>query len=122
MKTMRYVFLALVLSFFAAHADAQAMKAGRINELCAHTETPSMETEMCIFYIRGWGDALILFSKETRVKFADDINPGQMARVFVKYVKEHPEKENDTARLVLMLALLDAKLLSVVPEGDSPRK
>ena len=41
---------------------------------------------------------------------AKGVSVGQICKVFVKYMDQHPEKENEPAGLGLMDALFDAKL------------
>jgi|GEM_PF-4391853 hypothetical protein len=50
------------------------------------------------------------------VVFADGIIVGQMARVYVAYVSKHPEQENQSAAVVLVNAMTEANLVTVVKD------
>ena len=78
----------------------------------------SMAFGICIGFIEGWWEGatsvLVRSPYPTQNPFRLAIEKGvsvaQICKVFVKYMDKHPEKEHETAGLVLMDALVDAKL------------
>jgi len=46
----------------------------------------------------------------SRLEIEKGVSVGQICKVFVKYMNQHPEKKNERAGLGLMDALFDAKL------------
>ena len=55
------------------------------------------------------------------VVYSDGVTVGQTIRVFVKYVKEHPECENKPAREVYIEALVAAGLVKIIPAFDKSK-
>ena len=78
----------------------------------------SMAIGICTGFIEGWWEGatsvLVRIPSPTQNPFRLAIEKGvsvaQICKVFVKYMDKHPEKEHETAGLVLMDALVDAKL------------
>jgi hypothetical protein len=80
----------------------------------------------CSGYLHGWFDAFdgSLDGEGNSVVFAPGITAGQMARVFVAYVTKHPEQENQPASIVLVNAMIDAKLVTLakLPKSIVPKE
>jgi hypothetical protein len=89
--------------------------AGELAQECSH-RTGDPESLYCIGFLKGWGDQLAstpttINGKAAYVGFKDQVSIGQVQRVFVKYVKNHPEIENHSAITVLLEACFDAKIM-----------
>jgi hypothetical protein len=112
------LFAVIILATFASVSQA-AVPAGKLRDLC--TEKDSASVGVCAGYVAGFLDTLdgldLHFPKgdNMEVVFADDITVGQLLRVFVKYVNEHPEVENKSANVVLVTSLIEAKLMGFKP-------
>jgi hypothetical protein len=111
----------ILLGFIAVlptvtHANVTA---GQLNDYCKDTEG-RVNQGMCLGYISGWADQYSSFplhepGKVVRPEFKDGVTTGQLMRVFLKYIKEHPEEENHDANWVLIDACAAAKLVDIVP-------
>lgn len=110
----------LAILFLAPSAKAATLlTGGDLEELCS--EAPNtIEGSTCLGYIAGWLDGidgmqLILDGKIQTVVFEDGITTTQLARVYLKYIKANPDKENKPANLVLGGALIEAHLMGFAP-------
>jgi hypothetical protein len=56
--------------------------------------------------------------KTARLKIEQTASNGQLIRVFVQYVQQHPEAENKGDLLVFCQALLDVDLMKEVKVGE----
>lgn len=82
-----------------------------------HKLTDAMDAGVCAGFIEGWREGVttvIQWSPEDhspyRLEIEEGVSVGQISRVLVKYVSQHPEKENEPPSLGLVDALFDAKL------------
>lgn len=80
------------------------------------------QSGMCGGYISGWLEGVIGLSildnktgKPQQIVGDESATIGQVIRVFVKYVNEHPEFENQPADRIITQALVNAHLLSLRP-------
>ena len=53
------------------------------------------------------------------VGFVNGVTLGQIARVFVKYIADHPELEHKLAGVTLFDAMFEAKLIMLVPKTST---
>jgi len=75
---------------------------------------------LCVGYMLGWMDAttdsvIVTENGPATVFFEDAVTVGQIKRVFVQYMDQHPEAENKTASLTLTKALQEAHLAHPEP-------
>ena len=123
MKT-KLMFVLFMLILFSGSAKAAPTTAASIKNFCsafvANQEDGSISTARCVWYISGWAEGTVGTLVETKgkifmVQFAENITPGQIIRVFFKFVNEHPELENENGLVVVGMALINAKLMVFVP-------
>jgi hypothetical protein len=112
----------VLLGFIAALPNvAKAnLSAGQVKEYCKHSEM-GFERGTCYGYISGWADqftsvATPLKGKLVHTQFKEAVTTGQLVRVFVKFVKDHPEKEHLDANTVLTDACNEAQLFELATE------
>lgn len=110
----------LAALFFAPSVKAStALTGGDLEELCS--EAPNtIEGSTCLGYIAGWVDGIegmqfTMDGKLQTVVFENGITTTQLARVYLKYIKANPDKENKPANLVLGGALIEAHLMGFSP-------
>ena len=68
-------------------------------------------------------DTVVVEGKAYTWKVEDHVTVGQVEKVFVKYMSEHPELDNKQVSVGFTDALIDAKLISVAevkPTATSP--
>lgn len=126
--------LATVVAFavpFSVTARSQAAQtamnsAGQLAGLCEHSaatigelKSADVNDGLCGGKIDGWRnviDELPVLTPDRHFQMHIDASAtnGQLTRVFVAYVKAHPEVENKDALLVFTWALKNAGLLAVV--------
>ena len=79
------------------------------------------EYGQCIGYINGWFDSIEGAyvpnddGSLSQYRLSNDVTVGQIMRLYVKYVNDHPEIEQKTSAEVLAIALLTNNLAKIVP-------
>lgn len=116
-KMMRWFVLLGFIAVLPTMAQGN-VSAGKLIDNCKHAEA-GFEQGICYGYISGWADqftsvATPLKGKLVHPLFKEAVTTGQLMRVFVKYVKDHPEKENHDANSVLTDACTEAQLFDLV--------
>jgi hypothetical protein len=112
------IFVALCLFVIVVPSKAAPMTAGRLSRGCSNGEG-GFESGLCVGFIMAWSEQLSITpipannGKTIHFYFEDNVNVGQVMRVFQKYVKEHPEEENKPALNVLLDACVEAKIINV---------
>jgi hypothetical protein len=123
---MFFAALALSLAFASQSRATTIDTAKKLADACSEMTNPNRDINsayalgMCQGYVIGLLDGVVGMSIEIKGEFfdvilADNATYGQCARVFIKYVHEHPDVENKPSLDVMTNALLDAKLLGVKP-------
>ena len=112
-------------TFAQAPTVAQIFSAGELASECEHSaatigdlKTVDANDGSCSGRIMGWRnviDELPVFTPDRRsqIHIEATATNGQLIRVFVAYVKAHPEVENKEALLIFSSALRDAGLLTI---------
>jgi hypothetical protein len=116
---MRSLFLLGIIAVLPSVAQAN-ISAGKLNDSCKHAEA-GFEQGVCYGYISGWADqftsvATPLKGKLIHTQLKEAVTTGQLVRVFVKFVKDHPEKEHLDANTVLIDACNEAQLFELATE------
>jgi hypothetical protein len=100
----------------ASLAGDQAISVSGLNghdllRLCT-SRAGSSELNFCFGYIEGIRDSLIWVAVARKSKppvaIPDKMTQEQLANVIVKYLNEHPEKQDRAAGLVVLVALKQA--------------
>ena len=130
---MKYLIGILFLFSFIPSAKAGAMTAGQLNTECkaaaiwsapnsSPDEKGAVSSGLCTGFMIGFlqtAPGLCTYDSETGktqvIMMADDVTPGQIERVFLKYMSEHPEDENKPAYVGVVHALANAKLTWTQP-------
>lgn len=131
--TMRMTLFALLLVFagLSLAPDAKGATARELMLQCEGAQKDAKDVNLtdvlngglCLGYIDGYVSALSAtadtLSLSTSVvkyhfNFSPDgkINLGQISRIFILYMKNHPEKENDDAAVWLTESLIEKRLLT----------
>lgn len=135
----RVLILLFVLSGTLAARDVS--KAGTLRDMCVSaqryiagsevTDIYDPETKkiipvtseygQCIGYINGWVDVIEGAyvpnddGSLSQYRLSNDVTVGQIMRLYVKYVNDHPEVEQKTSAEILAIALLTNDLAKIVP-------
>jgi len=129
MKKIIIIAIAIFLFSSSPHALAAGnsqMLARELYNYCNNVPTKAEANVsfegfdgLCIGYFRGYGDGIVntspLDHPELMYGFAANNTIGQGIKIFLKYIKEHPEIENSSAEIALLKALLEVKFLIAVP-------
>ena len=113
--------LILAIAVLVFPIQASAVTAGELKEYCSgNLDDPTPLHSICVGYIAGWidgsnGMGTRIKGKVIMVVFEDNTTPGQITRVFLRYMQEHPEYENKTAKSALIGAVIEAKLVKFIP-------
>lgn len=76
-----------------------------------------IDTNYCVGFVAGWGESSdeSFFVGEDhklwQMRFDDGVTVEQVVKIFVKFVNEHPELENQTADRVLLKSLIRADVM-----------
>jgi hypothetical protein len=112
-------FILLLCSLTSA--ETQKHTAGKLRDDCRWVEVSSdvkitqvFDTGLCLGYMKGFLDGLF-FAPQITVDA--DVTAGQLVHVLAKYLGDHPEYENKSSNLILMMALRDTHLVSVEPQS-----
>jgi hypothetical protein len=66
----------------------------------------------CVTYVGGLADGIAMFADKGSVQemycSPSGVTHGQTVRLLVKYIKDHPEKSQETTRLLMLEALVAA--------------
>ena len=123
-KLMPILFVLFALNLFPSSANANPRIAGDLKQACstavADPHDNSIQGNICVAYILGWVDGIqntfvVLQNRVYVVEFVEHSTIGQDVRVFYKYVNAHPESESESSPVVLTKALLEAKVMILVP-------
>ncbi len=129
----------LALCGVTGSAKAGMMTAGELAEHCkwstAYDNTEGskqdaiatehgFEIGICIGFVAGWqegteGAVIKIDNVFHLMNFESGTKVGQLVRVFIVYIKQHPEFENKLADFALGGAAVDAKLLALKPVGPA---
>jgi hypothetical protein len=113
--TRTLLILGALSLLLVAPSKTGATTAGELSAKCSNETAPAYE--ICVGFIMGWSEELgyidepINNGKLVHFYFEDGVTIGQIMRVFLKYVKDHPEKENQPAIVILFNACSEAKIL-----------
>ena len=122
---MKWYLIVLLLSSSSAVADS-SFTAGELMKDCKADTTKLTSTlddhysrGVCAGYILGWMDAStdsVILTKDgpATVAFEDGVDVGQIKRVFMKYIDEHPEVEHEPASRTLPKIMQEAHLAHAV--------
>lgn len=75
------------------------------------TESEGLDSLLCVAYLSGFADAITLSSQSTKPQEPKICFPRsgasneQLARIVVKWLREHPENLHESARMEVMLSL-----------------
>jgi hypothetical protein len=116
--------LVVVASAFGQKTDVNS--AGYVAKLCEHvgntvdSDKLTSDDNACIGVVNGWVDVMALLpvlmpDGKNQMNLEPTATVGQLARVFYRYVKAHPEYENKPDIYVFCAALLDVKLMKLTP-------
>jgi hypothetical protein len=120
----KLVLTALFLFSISSAASAQA-NAGKVASLCEHSasaigglKTVEMGDMYCTGLFSGWRDVIdrlpvLTPNRNSRIQIEQTATNGQLIRVFVAYIKAHPEAENKDAFIVFSLATREAGLMKI---------
>lgn len=124
MKAASALVIALIL-VSSAHGSS-SFTAGELAKDCKRdiSLTSTLDDDysqgLCTGYVLGWMDTttdsdIVTEGGPARVVFEDGVNVGQLKRVFIKYMDQHPEFENQPASVALTKSAQDAHLAHAAP-------
>ena len=124
-RLIAVLLLALCIPAFAAVPNAGDLV--KCKELAKDKDDSSKDEAKagwCYGFINGWqavgGAPYVENGKLYKLRISRDISYGQAARVFVKYVKDHPELENKKTYVVFTWAMIDAGLVRLADWEPTP--
>ena len=113
--------LILAVAVLVFPTQVSAITAGELKEYCSgNLDDPTGFHSICAGYVAGWidgsnGMGTRIKGKVTMVVFENNTTPGQVIRVFMRYMETHPECENKSAKAALIGAVIEAKLVKFIP-------
>ena len=120
MKTLAAViaaFLSVPLSLASTGFTAGELVKDCKRDTTTLASTPDDHYSMgvCTGYVLGWMEAttdsdIVTEQGPARVTFEESVNVGQIKRVFIKYMDQHPEFEHEPASRTLTKAVQEAHL------------
>src|SRR5262245_58318538 len=110
-KFLLVVGLGLLASVPVLRAQASHYISPSAGSLKATCSGGTQDAMCCVGYMSGWADAYVgsaypTGSEGERIvfRFQDGVTLAQIRRMFIKYVTDHPEVENQSATKVLVTA------------------
>jgi len=80
------------------------------NEKLSNSEM--QDAEWCLGYVEGIADGIEIVSETSKSArlycMAEDVTTGQGVRVFVKWLRDHPEKLHNSGRILVVASFVNA--------------
>ncbi len=118
--------LGLVPSLHAQQINYVNPSAGSLKAACVDGKVE--DSMFCLGYISGWADMYTISSspagtegERMTFRFQDGVTPGQIERMFKKYVEDHPEIENQPAPTILVLATRPVVMYMILDKNSKPK-
>jgi len=138
---MRYLALAALVFAIVPAAKAGVTTAGDLQGYCKkwavadargafETDNSIMPTSeelfpsgICMGFVSGWMQGVSGLQWEGKViKFDPEVTVGQIARIFLKYMADHPEYEHKTADFGLVQGCRSAGVIHLVSPEATPSR